>query len=150
MFALGLLVERRDEMAPLLDEVLFDDPRQREGYRLLIQFSDARQAIENADDEVADLLQRSILADSGAEPRDVANRLLQEAVGRTLSRMTRDARVADDQEEYNLLVGRQHAWLKVRMMELDDGDRTVESADQLLAWLIDHSGKDDVELEGTR
>jgi hypothetical protein len=144
--ALGLLVEHRDEMAPMLHEALFGSSRHVEAYRLLMQFPDARRAVDEADDPVADLLQRALLAQSDAAPVDVVVRLDQEAVRRALLRIEGQARGADDP----LAFARESAWLKLRLEELEDPDRTLEVHGQLLAWLTDQSGRTDESPEGTR
>jgi DNA primase len=136
--ALRLLVERRDEMAPLLHESLFSSADHLEAYRLLVLHRDARDAIEAADDQVTDLLQRALLAETDADPIDVVIRLLQEAVRRALVRIEGEARQSDDP----LAFARDSAWLKLQLEELEVPDRSLGVAEQLLAWLSKGSGRD--------
>jgi DNA primase len=136
--ALGQLIEHRSDIESWLDDSLFDSADHLEGYRLLVRHPDARQAIDAADDRVADLLQRAAISPVEVDPFDTVVRLLQEAGARALLAIEGRARQADDP----LAFAHQSAWLKLRLEELDEGARNVEAADQLLAWLSEQSGND--------
>lgn len=143
--ALRLLVDCPDDIGPWLDEALFEDPTSLTAYQLLITHTDARVAIEKADDETAELLGRVALQDSDAEPMDVAIRLLQESVRRRLAQIELSAR----EPKEALSLAEEVAWLKLRREELDDPHRSVEAAEALLAWLSQQSGSDPTTSEGT-
>jgi hypothetical protein len=143
--ALRLLMEQPDDIIDWLDDELFADETALDAYRLLLAHDDPRAAIAAADDNVRDLLQWAALADSDAEPMDVAVRLLQEAARRALVRVDAEARQSDDP----LAFAADAAFLKLRMEELADPHRSVEAADQLLAWLTQQSGDDPETSEGT-
>ncbi|MBI2704750.1 MAG: DNA primase [Actinobacteria bacterium] len=134
--ALRFLVERRDEIEPWLHESLFGDPVSLDAYHLMVTHDDPRAAIGSASGEAADLLGRAVVGESDAEPMDVVVRLLQEAVRRTLS----DLELAMREPEDVLAHAHDASWLKLRMEELDDPHRSVEAAEQLLAWLSQQPG----------
>lgn len=142
--ALQMMVDRRDEIEPWLHEVLFSDPSNLDAYFLLVAHPDPREAIAAADESTSDVLGRAVLGDSDAEPMDVVLRLLQEAGARA----TRRIEAASQKPEEALAHAHDHAWLKLRMEALDDPGRSVEAAEQLLAWLAQQSGSDPTDSRG--
>ncbi len=142
--ALRLLVEQRDEISPWLHESLFADPLNLDAYQTLLAHHDPRDALASADDATADLLGKVLLADSDAEPMDVVERLLQEAVRRALTQIEMSTREPDQA----LAMAKEVAWLKLRREELDDPVRRVEAAEALLAWLLQQPGSNPTEPRG--
>jgi DNA primase len=137
--ALRLLVWRRDEIAPLLHEVLFPTPEAAAAFRALASSPSVRDAIDAADDEgVAELLQRLAVEETDAEPRAVLERLVDGAANRTLSSLKNEARVVDDPFE----IGESIAWLSLRIMELREPDTNEEALEQLLGWLTGRPEED--------
>ncbi len=82
MEALRLVIWRRDEIEPFLDEALFADSASATAYRALTSTPTVADAIAmaGADDPAAgDLLQRLAVEETEAEARDVLTRLVDEA-----------------------------------------------------------------------
>jgi len=132
--ALRLMVWRRDEIAPWLDESLFADAVSAAAYRALISTASVADAISAAgaeDREAEDLLQRVAVEETDAEPRAVLERLVDGAANRALSTLKTQARVVDDPFE----VGASIAWLSLRIMELREPDTNEVALEQLLGWL---------------
>ena len=134
--ALRLLVSRRDEVAPLLDEALFGDATVSEAYRAVTATATLAEAVASLDGAAAaDLLQRLAVEETDADLDDVMTRLVDEAAGRAMAALQAEARVADDP----LTVAGDIAWVKLRILELRDPDTTEEARSLLLGWLTGRS-----------
>jgi len=97
--ALALLVGRRDDMLPWLDEALFVDDRHLTVYRTLAEVHDVAAALaelREVDPGAAEVLARVAVSDSDAEPDDVGALLIDGAARRRLRELEAEARVAPD------------------------------------------------------
>ena len=90
-----------------------------------------RAAIEAADPETADLLQRAAVEESEADPIDVVGRLVTEAAGRALDDLDAEARQASDPLPYSQITG----WLRLRIIEMREPATEPDARQALLAWL---------------
>ena len=132
-------------MAGRLHEVLFADPMQRSALRALMASASLREAIEGADDEVADLLRRLAVAEPDADPDQTVVALARSAAQAALREIEADARQAEAEGDADRLAGAGNAitWLKSEleiMQEPGAGDRTSpavrEAANRLVGWLL--------------
>ena len=130
--ALRLLVLDHDAVAPLLDEVLFDDGRCLAAYRALRASSgDVGAALADADPGAAELLHRLAVEDSDADPGDVTDLLLEAAARRELAVLQAQARTAEDPLAYADLV----RWVKLQLEALRRPAAGESARGQLLGWL---------------
>ena len=127
--ALRLAVHRPEDVAMLLEEVLFDDRLYRSAFTVLLAAPTLAEAIEVAPPEVGDLLHRLAVEepDRQAAPDDVLATLVRLAAQRKLVAIEADARI--NQTVVDL------SWPKQRIECLSDEDRRVDAATQLVAWL---------------
>lgn len=132
--ALRLLISRPDEMAPSLHEVLFADPTCLAAYRALREAGGRVAQVADVDDEVVALLQRLAVEDTGAEPADVVDRLLEGAGRRALDDLAAQARNATEDDTLGLADTTR--WLKRSLEALRDPDTESEAAMLLLTWLL--------------
>jgi DNA primase len=136
--ALRLAVHRPEEVAAQLEAVLFEHPIARSAFDVLSCASTLHEAIEAADPQTADLLQRLAVEDSEASAGDVMTRLIERAGTRALRDLQAQMRQADPtaQAELSPTVG----WLKLSIEALrpDDGTATDTTAAQerLVRWLV--------------
>lgn len=136
---LRLLVSRPDEMEawrPWLAEVLFADELTLAALRALQATGSVREAAEAADPGAADLLARLAAEQTEADPQDVVVLLVREASRRAWRDL--DARIRREPERAGELAVTS-TWLGQRLHELDEPTANVESAGQLLAWLLRQS-----------
>ena len=141
MEALRLVIWRRDEIEPFLDEALFADSASATAYRALTSTPTVADAIAmaGADDPVAgDLIQRVAVEETEADARDVLTRLVDEAAGAALASLKAEARVAEDP----FAVSEAIAWLNLRIMELREPETNEDALDQLLGWLTGQGEED--------
>lgn len=129
--ALRLAIHRRDEVVDLLDPCLFADELERAAVQALAAATDVRAAIEQADPETAELLQRTAVEESEADPIDVVGRLVTEAAQRALDELDADARQADDPLPYAEIMG----WLRLRILEMREPATEPVARASLLPWL---------------
>lgn len=138
--ALRLAVHRPDLVADRLEEVLFADDLQRRAFGALVSADSVREAVERADDDVADLLRR-VSVEEPPEPDDprtdpadpVVAQLVREAAKRALTERQVAARSGDG--DIALLASETVA-VRRWMDELDVPIHGREAADRLVAWLI--------------
>ncbi|MCU0310277.1 MAG: DNA primase [Acidimicrobiales bacterium] len=135
--ALRLLISRRDEVGPHLDEALFGDPVVSAAYRAAVRTPVLAEAVASLDDDPAasELLQRLAVEETDADLDDVLTRLVDEAAGRALAALEAEARVAEDP----LAVAGDVAWVKLRTLELRDPSTTEEARGLLVGWLTGRS-----------
>jgi DNA primase len=124
---LALLIQRWDEVAPWLVEPLFADESNLGAFRALADADgDVHKAIEQADPEVRDLLERLSVADVDADSRAELRNLVGAACRRELDVLRAERDLSANAE----LVSTR------RLLEtLDDPEAGWEAAGQLLRWL---------------
>ena len=139
--ALRLMVWRRDEIAPWLDETLFREPAALVAFHALSTTTTLADAVAaaGADDPVAEeLLQRLAVQETEAEAHDVLTRLVDEAATGAMGSLKAEARVAEDP----FAVGDAIAWLNLRIMELREPDSNEAALALLLGWLTGRDEED--------
>jgi DNA primase len=136
--ALRLAVHRRDEVIGRLAGPLFSHALARAAFDLLRSAGDVHEAIEQADPQVADLLQMLAVQESEADADDVAIRLVERAVHREVAELQSEMRQAQpaDQAAYAPLIG----WLKLglermRADDIDQREGALEAEEHLVGWL---------------
>lgn len=141
LIALRLAVdaEHRDEMLPLLHEVLFADDQHAVAFRALRDADgDLHRAITDADADTAELLQRLAAEDETGVPRDVRRVLLRARGQREVARLRSELRGAPDDVARDL-----HpvlAWLLTRLEAVAlDARPERATEDQLLTWLAERA-----------
>jgi hypothetical protein len=131
-------------MAGRLNEALFADPLQRAALRALTDSASLHDAIESADDEVADLLRRLAVTEPDANPDQTVAALARSAAQVALDEITAEARQAGAEDDTSRLAatGAAITWLKSEleiMQEPGTADRTSpavsDAANRLVAWL---------------
>jgi DNA primase len=141
--ALRLAVHRRDEVIGRLEAPLFDHILARTTFSLLRESAGVHEAIDRADPQVADLLQRLAVEESDAHPDDVTIRLVERAVQKQLQELQAEMRQAppDQQAGYIPII----TWLKLGLerMRADDvnqRDAAIEAEERLVGWLTERYG----------
>jgi DNA primase len=140
MEALRLCIQRGDEIVSRLDDPLFAHVVARNAFGVVRRSADVHEAIEVADPQVADLLQRLAVETTDAEPDDVMIRLVERAVQRELAELQAEMRQQQTSEQpaYAPTI----AWLKLGLerMKVDDVDYrqgALEAERLLVAWLAE-------------
>ena len=142
--ALVLAIRDPQAMAGRLDEALFSDPLQRAALRALAGSTSLHDAIENADDEVADLLRRLAVTEPDADPDQTVTALARSAAQVALDEIKAETRQAGAEGDASRLAaaGAAFAWLKSVleiMQEPGTANRTSpavsEATNRLVAWL---------------
>ncbi|MGA2530343.1 MAG: DNA primase [Acidimicrobiales bacterium] len=143
--ALVLAIREPQAMAGRLHEVLFADPCQRAALRALMSSESLHEAIEGAEDEVADLLRRLAVTEPDADPDQTVIALARSAAQVVLGEIEAEARQADAEGDTARLAaaGGAIAWLKSEleiMQEPGAGDQISpgvrEAANRLVGWLL--------------
>lgn len=132
--ALRVLVSRPDEIAALLDDVLFGDPVVAEAYRAVLagpSIAAAVAALTDDHPDSAEVLQRVVVEQTDVDVDDVLTRLVDQAATRAMAALEAEARVAVDP----LSVAGDLAWVKLRILELREGATREAARGQLLGWL---------------
>ena len=125
--AIALLVQSWDAIAPWLVEALFADEVFRRAFVAIAGADgDLNLALELADPEARDVLERGAVVDIDVDVELEARNLIAAAVRRELS----TGAASSDPERI-----RQDAEARVRMEELRNDDRGLEAAGWLLGWL---------------
>ncbi|MFM7490567.1 MAG: DNA primase [Actinomycetota bacterium] len=134
--SISLLLQQWDDIAPWLIADLFASDVARRAFDVLGQASEAdsgiliNNAMDLADPEVRELLERAAVADIDVTPALVAFDLIAVAVRRTLAQRTR---LTDPDEIRADRDARQK-------LEEIDSERTAQgAAEELLRWLVDRS-----------
>jgi DNA primase len=125
--AIALLLERWDDVAPWLDEAVFADDVARRGFLAVVDAEgDVTRALDLADPEARELIERAAVADLDADPEMEAFNLIAAATRRMLARRThvvdREA-VLEDREA------------RVHLDELGSSVAGQAAAAALLGWL---------------
>ncbi len=125
--AIALLLQRWDDIAPWMMEELFADETCRRAF-LAVAGSEGsiEVALELADPEARELLERAAVADVDADPEVEARSLITAAVRRELVRRTQLTDPAAMRETSDA---------QRRIKELDQTTATQEAAEALLGWL---------------
>lgn len=133
--ALRLLVHRPEAIAERLHPVFFDGDVTARAYLAHVDASSLHDVVAGADPEVADLLQRIAVEDADDDVDEVVVRLIEQAGGRALADLERDARRSSSPQDYGAVI----AWLQLALGEIRSGQcgRDVESV--LVAWLVSRS-----------
>lgn len=125
--AIALLVQDWDAIASWLVEPLFVDEVYRRAFLAVAESAGVLDvALELADPEARDVLERAAVVDIEADPEAEARNLIAAAVRRELSRAVAAAdptRIRDDAEA------------RVRMETLSEDEQGLEAAGWLLGWL---------------
>jgi DNA primase len=132
--ALKVAVHRPEAVAGRLHDVLFGDEVHLGAFRALRTSPTLRDAIEAADPEAAELLQRLAVEETDADPDDVVARLADEAAGRSLAELQSAVRAGTgDWTEHSHAI----EWLKLTREELRESGTAVDASDRLVRWLVD-------------
>jgi DNA primase len=125
--AIALLLERWNDIAPWIDEVVFSDDVARRAFLAVVDAEgDVTRAIELADPEARELIERAAVADLDADPEKEAFNLIAAATRRLLAKRTH----VTDRDE--LLEDRQ---ARVDLDQLSDPSAAQSAASALLGWL---------------
>ncbi|NND73635.1 MAG: DNA primase [Ilumatobacter sp.] len=128
-WALVLLVQEWDAIAPWLIEALFEDDANRLAFRALAESDgDLQGALEIAPPDALDILERAAVADLKLDPFTEAKTLIDAAV-----RREQRAQVAVTDPDRV----RENSRAKVELDDLNDPDRqrALTAAESLLGWL---------------
>jgi DNA primase len=127
-------VHRPQAVAERLHEVLFSDEVHLSAFRALQAATTLHEAIEAADPEAAELLQRLAVEETDADPDDVVVRLADEAGGRALAELQAAVREGSgDWTEHSHSI----EWLKLTREELREPTTAVDASVRLVRWLVD-------------
>ena len=125
--AIAVLVQSWDAIATWLVESLFVDEVYRRAFLAVAESGgDLDAALDAADPEARDVLERAAVVDVDADPESEARNLIAAAVRRELAERSSGAdpeRIRDDAEA------------RVRMEQLSDGSVGLDAAGWLLGWL---------------
>lgn len=140
--ALRLAVHRREAVIERLEAPLFDHILARTAFALLRESADVHEAIDRADPQVGDLLQRLAVEETEADPDDVTIRLVERAVQKQLQELQSEMRQAppENQAGYIPII----TWLKLGLerMRVDDvtqRDAAIEAEERLVGWLAERA-----------
>ena len=141
--ALRLAVHRPEEVASRMEAVLFDHPLTRSAIDVLLDASTFHEAVESADPQTADLLQRLAAEDATSTADDVMVRLAERAGQRALRELQSEMRQApaSEQGSYPATIG----WLKLTLEEIRSEEpstrsSSVDAEERLLRWLVARNG----------
>jgi DNA primase len=148
--ALRLAVHRPSEVASRLERVLFAHPLSLAAFDALSSASTFHDAVEAADPQAAELLQRLAVEESEDDVDDVVLRLVERAGQRALRDLQQEMRQATPAEQaaYSPTI----AWLKMSLEALradDVGARTgvIQAEEALVGWI---GGRADTEAQRRR
>ncbi|HEY3811265.1 MAG TPA: DNA primase [Acidimicrobiales bacterium] len=137
--ALRLAVHHPEVVADRLELALFAHPLARACFEALSAATTLHDAIEAADPQAADLLQRLAVEDTDADADDVMVRLVERAGQRAVAGLQAEMRQADpaDQAAFAPTV----AWCKLTLEILRADDMTdraaaLEAEQRLVGWLV--------------
>ncbi len=125
--AIALLVQSWDQIAPFLVEALFADDVYRRAFLAVADAGgDLVAALEHADPEAREVVERAAVVDVGADAGLEARNLIGAAVRRELKRSSRQPDAAVQQSDRDA---------RVRLEELETSERGLDAAGWLLGWL---------------
>jgi len=137
--ALRLAVHHPEVVADRLELVLFAHPLARACFEALSTATTLHDAIEAADPQAADLLQRLAVEDTDAAADDVMVRLVERAGNRALAILQAEMRQADPADQAGFVPT--VSWLKLtiemtRAEEPDARPAALEAEQRLIGWLV--------------
>lgn len=135
LMVLRLAVHRPEEVADLVHESLFTDPVHSSAFRALASASTLHEAIDAAEPEAAELLQRLAVEEVDVEADDVLALLVSEAALRALQGVEREAQLSDDPLAAAELFG----WIKLRLEELREVDTRRSATAALVTFLVERA-----------
>ncbi|HUE57968.1 MAG TPA: hypothetical protein VMO88_00155, partial [Acidimicrobiales bacterium] len=137
--ALRLAVHRPEEVAARLEAILFEHPLARAAFDVLSEASTLHDAVEAADPQTADLLQRLAAEDAITSADDVMKRLAERAGQRAMRDLQAEMRLAPVSEHatYPATIG----WLKLTLEEIRSEEpsaknSSVAAEERLIRWLV--------------
>ncbi len=133
--ALRLLAHRPEAIADRLEPVFFEGDLAARAYLARAGASSLHQAIEGADPDVADLLQRLAVEDSDDDVDEVVIRLIERAGKRALKELRREARNSSQPQDYAAVI----AWLKLALEDVRSGQSGQDEESPLVGWLVSRS-----------
>ena len=142
--ALRLAVHRPEEVADRIVVWLFGHPLSRSAFLSLAAAETLHEAIEMADPQTADLVQRLAVEETDSDADDVMVRLVEEAGRRAIAELDAERRAVPEAEQgaYAPTV----AWLHLTLREMrsPDGspvgravDPELASEQRLVAWMVE-------------
>lgn len=135
--ALRLLLHQRDDIVDRLDAVLFNSPRRRAAYDILVVETDLHAALELASDDVRALISRLAVEEPHGDPDQVVADLARYAATREIDALRADAAAAQTPDDLRGIV-ECIDWLRHRVEELERPDSRDQASGVLVAWLADH------------
>jgi DNA primase len=148
--ALALAIHEPAAMARRLDAVLFADPLQGRAFRSLAGANSLRDAIEESDDEVAELLIQLANYDPHTEADQAIVALVRSVAQEALAELqaeAREAQLAGDDVRV-VAIAPILVWLKSELEVFADvgaGDHppasVIEATDRLIGWLASRRGE---------
>jgi DNA primase len=136
--ALTLAVHRPETVADRLQPALFAHPLAVRAFSALANAATLHDAIEDADPQTKDLLNRLAVEASDTDPDDVMVRLVERAGRRALDELLAEMRASPDPGGYADSV----AWLKSTLELLrapSPAEVSLEAEQRLVPWLVDRS-----------
>jgi len=125
--AIALLTQDWNSIAPWLVEELFDDDVHRRAFLAVAEADgDLDEALDAADPEARQVLERAAVADLDVDPETEARNLIAAAVRRTLA----STPVGDDRDRV-----RDDAEAVLQVQRLDDPNSGADASEWLLGWL---------------
>jgi len=125
--AIALLLQRWNDIAPWMVEALFADEVARRSFLAVAEAAGSIEvALQLADPETREFLERAVVADVDADPDIEARNLIAAAVRRELARRVN---VSDPDEI------RADRDARLALEAIDDSATAVDAADALLGWL---------------
>jgi DNA primase len=147
--ALRLAVHRPEEVAVRLERALFSHPLAQVAFDSLSSATTLHQAIQGADPQTADLLQRLAVEESAADLDDVMILLVSRAGQRELGELQAEMRQApaEDFASYSSTI----AWVKIALEAMRDDDvahraAILEAEERLVGWIV---ARDEARSYGT-
>lgn len=138
LMTLRLAVQRPEEVADLLDDVLFDDEMHLRIYRSLVGATTFHEALTDADPDVVEALGRLAVEDADVEALDAVARLVERAASRVMVQLEMQVRAADDPMVHQPRM----AWLALRMERLRTTTPSRELLYELVAFLREWAGEE--------
>jgi DNA primase len=147
--ALVLAIEEPAVMADRLHESLFADELQRQAYLALASSNSLHEAIEQASEDVADLLVQLAVTEPEALADQTIVALARTAARRALNDLNADARTAEADGDLDRLAAANSTtkWLQSELETMQEPGvnelpppPVIEAADRLVAWLSGREG----------
>jgi DNA primase len=132
LLVLRLAVHQPETVADHLHEMLFEDPVELAAYRALAGAATLHEAIDAADPDAAELLQRLAVEEVDVDPDDVLALLVGEAAGRALRQVEAGARLSDDPLAAAEVLG----WLKLQTEQLREPETRRAALGRLVPFLV--------------